>query len=259
MSTHLPGKFVWYELVTGDAAKARAFYGELFGWKSRSVPLGPAASHEVILDGDAMIGGYAPAAPGERPQWIACVSVADVDAAAQAAAASGGRIVEPPIDIPNAGRRARIDDPAGATIYLYRRTGGDHPDVGVVPAGRFLWNELHTPDPAASLAFYEKVVGFEHRAMPMGDDVYHIVGKGGVDRGGATHHLEPGTPAHWLPYVVADDPDATLARARKLGGQILMPAIAIPGVGRFGVLQDPTGAVIAAMNPMPSEAHQAPG
>jgi uncharacterized protein len=259
MSEHLPGKFVWYELLTGDAAKARAFYGELFGWKAQSFPVGPGASYEMILDGDAMIGGYAPAGRGERPQWIACVSVADVDAAARAAAANGGRIVEPPIDIPGAGRRARIDDPAGATIYLYRRADGDHPDVGDVPAGRFLWNELHTPDPAAALAFYEKVVGFEHRAMPMGDDVYHVIGKGGVDRGGATHHLQPGYPPHWLPYVVADDPDAVLARAGTLGGQILMPGFTIPGVGRIGVLQDPTGAVLAVMNPMPLEPHRAPG
>jgi predicted enzyme related to lactoylglutathione lyase len=259
MSKHLPGTFVWYELLTGDAAKAKAFYGELFGWKSQSFPMGPGTSYEMIIAGDAMIGGYAPVARGERPQWIACLSVDDVDAAARAAAAHGGRIVEPPADIPNAGRRARIDDPAGATIYLYRRHDGDQPDTGVVPAGRFLWNELHTPDPAASLAFYAKVAGLEHRPMPMGDEVYHVVGKGGVDRGGASHHLEPGYPAHWLPYVVSDDPDATLARAHKLGGQVRMPAFTIPGVGRIGVLQDPTGAVLAVMKPMPLEARGAPG
>jgi predicted enzyme related to lactoylglutathione lyase len=256
---HLPGKFVWYELVTPDAARAKRFYGELFGWRSQTAPVGT-RTYDLILAGDAMIGGYAAAGPGDRPQWIACVSVTDVDAAAKAAIAGGGAVVEPPGDIPTVGRRARITDPAGATIYLYKRNGGDHPDTGNVPAGHFLWNELHTPDPAAALAFYETVVGFEHRAMPMGgDDVYHVIGKGGVDRGGASHHLEPGYPAHWLPYVVADDPDATLARVKGLGGAVRMPAISIPGVGRFGVLADPAGAVLAVMKPMPFEAHTAPG
>jgi len=40
---------------------------------------------------------------------------------------------------------------------------------------------------------------------------YHILSKGGVDRGGVTSHLPTGTPAHWLPYVASDDVDATVA------------------------------------------------
>jgi predicted enzyme related to lactoylglutathione lyase len=58
-------------------------------------------------------------------------------------------------------------------------------------------------------------------------------------------------PPHWLPYVYVDDPDATIARAKKLGATIPMGPEDIPGIGRFGVLVDPSGATIAVIKPMP--------
>ena len=48
-----------------------------------------------------------------------------------------------------------------------------------------------------------------------------------------------------------NDPDATLARAKKLGGKVHVGPADIPGVGRFGVLEDPTGAVLAVMKALP--------
>jgi predicted enzyme related to lactoylglutathione lyase len=57
----LPGKFAWFELVSSDAKKAQAFYGEVLGWKVAPFPIG-AFTYEMILAGDTvdtMIGGYA--------------------------------------------------------------------------------------------------------------------------------------------------------------------------------------------------------
>ncbi len=117
---------------------------------------------------------------------------------------------------------------------------------------RWLWNELHTPDPAKALAFYEKVAGFSHRALDMGPGgVYHTLSKGGVDRGGATDHIAPGMAAHWLPYVAVVDTDATAARATRHGATMRVPPEDIPGVGRFAVFHDPAGALLAIMRPMP--------
>jgi predicted enzyme related to lactoylglutathione lyase len=65
--------------------------------------------------------------------------------------------------------------------------------------------------------------------------------------------LPPGVPPHWLPYVFVDDADATIAKAKKGGGTVQFGPENIPGIGRFGVIQDPTGAVIAVMKPRPSE------
>jgi predicted enzyme related to lactoylglutathione lyase len=56
-----------------------------------------------------------------------------------------------------------------------------------------------------------------------------------------------------LPYIAVDDADATIARARKLGATIYVGPEDIPNVGRFGVLQDPTGASVAILKPLPTE------
>ena len=250
----IPGKFVWFELVTSDAKAAQAFYGEVLGWKAQAFSMGP-SSYDMILAGDTldtMVGGYAPARDGGTARWLSYVSVEDVDAAAKAAAANGGRVVDPPSDVPGVGRRARIADPLGAEICPFRNAAGDPPDAPAAGSGRFFWNELHTPDPARVLPFYEKVIGHAHRAVDMGaGGRYHILSRDGVDRAGASDYLRPGVAPHWLPYVAVDDVDATIARARALGAAIPVPPEEIPGIGRFGVLRDPAGAVLAVMKPLP--------
>jgi predicted enzyme related to lactoylglutathione lyase len=252
----LPGKFVWFELVSRDAKKAQAFYREVLGWKVEPFPMG-GFTYEMIYAGDTidtMIGGYAAPKSDRQPShWISYVSVEDVDAIAKAASANGGKVIEAPFDVPTVGRMARIADPQGAELSLFKSATGDPPDAPATQ-GRWLWNELHTNDPTKALAFYEKVLGFSHRSMDMGPaGTYHIVSRGGVDRGGVTSHLPSGVPPHWLPYVYVDDTDATAARARKLGATIPMNPEDIPGIGRFGVLQDPTGAVLAIMKPLPGQ------
>jgi uncharacterized protein len=252
----LPGKFVWFELVSRDAKRAQVFYGGVFGWRVQGFPMGDLA-YEMILTGDTldtMIGGYAvPRSDRQPSHWISYVSVEDVDAAAKATVAHGGKVVEGPFDIPGVGRSARTADPQGAELSLFKSATGDPADAPT-PSGRWVWNELHTTDPTTALAFYEKAVGFSHRAMDMGPGgIYHIVSRGGVDRGGVTGHLPSGVLSHWLPYVAVDDVDTTTARARNLGGTIVLGPEDIPGVGRFAVFQDPTGAMLAILKPRPME------
>ena len=251
--TPLPGKFVWFELVSRDARKAQAFYGEVLGWRVEPFAMGDAGGYDMIYVGDSMIGGYTePTGEREPAHWISCLSVEDVDAAARAAAAGGGRVLEAPVDLPGVGRRARIADPQGAELYLFKHDAGDPPDGPLAGPGGWCWNELHTTDPLAAVEFYGKVAGFSHRALDMGaDGQYHMLSRGGVDRAGVTHFLAPGEPPHWLPYVDVRDADATIARARRLGAKIPMGPVDIPGIGRFGVLEDPTGARLAVIHPLP--------
>jgi hypothetical protein len=51
---------------------------------------------------------------------------------------------------------------------------------------------------------------------------------------------------HWLGYVSVPDVDATTARARELGAKVMVPPTDIPTVGRYSILADPQGALIAA-------------
>jgi predicted enzyme related to lactoylglutathione lyase len=247
----LPGKFIWFELVSTDPARAQAFYGEVVGWRVVPWQAGP-ETYEMIYSGETMLGGYAaPASAGEPARWLSYVSVADVDAAARTAAANGGKVVQAPFDAPGAGRMARILDPQGAELCLFTKETDDPADREP-SQGEFFWTELHTPDPVAALAFYEKVVGFSNRALDMGPaGTYHIISGGGADRGGVSAHILPGERPYWLPYIKVDDPDAAVARARKLGGTVQLGPIDIPNAGRAGYLADPTGASIAVMHPLP--------
>lgn len=249
-----PGKFVWFEHISKDAKKAQAFYGEVLGWKVQQF----GGSYDMILAGDSldtMVGGYAEPTLDRAAHWISYVSVDDVDAAAKAAADHGGKVIEAPHDLPGVGRAARIADPQGAELCLFKRDAGDRPDpprTEPPPPRRFFWNELHTTDAEKAIAFYEKVLGFSRETMDMGaGGAYHILSRGGVGRAGVTSHLPSGVAPHWLPYVAVDDPDATIARAERHGGSIAVRPMDIPGVGRFGVLQDPTGAVLAVMKALP--------
>jgi predicted enzyme related to lactoylglutathione lyase len=177
------------------------------------------------------------------------VSVEDVDVAVATAVANGGKVVEPAHDLPGVGRGATITDPNGAELALFKAATGDPPDLPSMPPGRFMWNELHTTDPEKAVAFYEKVVAFSHHSVPSPAGPYHILSKGGVDRGGVTSHLPPGVSPHWLPFVKVDDVDATIERARKLGARIPMEPKNLMDIGRLGILEDPTGAVLALMKP----------
>ena len=250
-----PGKFVWFEHASHDAKKAQAFYAELLGWKASSWD---DSGYDMILTGntiDTMIGAYT-AMRGDRraSHWVSYVSVEDVDATAKAVAAHGGNVIEPPHDLPDVGRAAGITDPQGAELWLFKNAEGDLADPPLTeppPARRFFWCELHTTDPLGAVSFYEKVLGYTRETMDMGPGgAYHILNRDGVGRAGVTGHLQGAAP-HWLPYVAVDDPDAIIARAKKLGAKILVGLENIPGVGRFGVLEDPTGAVLAVMKALP--------
>ena len=252
----LPGKFVWFELVTREPQKAQAFYDEVLGWTTKGFPMGQ-DMYDMILTGeslDTMIGGYnVHAATAKSSYWISYVSVEDVDATAKATTENGGKVVTPPFDIPAVGRTARIADPLGAELCIIKNENGDPADVENVPTGGWVWNELHTHEPIKALTFSERVLGFSHRAQDMGPGgTYHLISRGGVDRGGVTAHLPAGASPHWLPYVNVDDVDATVVRAKRLGANVVMHED-IPGVGRIAGWLDPLGAGFAIIKPQPRQ------
>jgi predicted enzyme related to lactoylglutathione lyase len=112
--------------------------------------------------------------------------------------------------------------------------------------GAFSWNELITTDPAAALEFYTKLFGWNTEVMHMQGMDYTVVKFGDRAIGGLMA-APGGVPAGWKSYVTVDDIDATAKLAESLGGKICVPPTDIPNVGRFAILIDPQGAVIAAI------------
>ena len=121
--------------------------------------------------------------------------------------------------------------------------------------GAFCWNELSTTDDEAAIKFYTDLLGWEVKAgtatacegseaPPM---VYNEIVVAGQHVGGI-YKMGPefgSAPSHWMPYVAVDDVDAKAARVTELGGSVCVPPTDIPRVGRFCVVNDPTGATIS--------------
>jgi len=237
------GRIIWHELLTSDVEAAKGFYGELFGWKSRTVEMGP-MPYTLLSVGEKDIGGLIKAQSGS-PRWLAYSSVADVDAALKQATAGGASIESPAVTVPTVGRFATIHHAHGGEIApMTPETAA--PELDGAPAlGTFCWDELVTQDPAQAAAFLSKVFGYASEEKPMGPmGSYTILKRGEKQAAGIMKAMQPKLPAAWLGYVLVTDLDASHARAKKLGATELVPEISVPNLGRFTVLSDRQGAMI---------------
>jgi predicted enzyme related to lactoylglutathione lyase len=248
MSYH-PGKFIWFEHLSSDPAKAHRFYEALFGWRVRSMPMAE-HSYDMIQNGEQGIGGMLKAPPGVPNQWVSYLSVTDVDASYKAALAAGAKSTMEPGDFPPVGRGAGILDPTGAAVSLWKGTDGDRDDQDNTPAGDWVWNELMTFDAAKALAFYERLFGYTHDEMNGLQGKYYILKSAdGKGRAGLMQSPQTGMPSMWMPYVRVKQADATAARVQPLGGELMMQPQDIPNVGRICALFDPLHAAVAFIQP----------
>lgn len=125
------------------------------------------------------------------------------------------------------------------------------------PAGSFIWYELMAPDPLAAKAFYERVFAWTIEPEASGAVDYRMITAASGNVGGvltlAPEMIAGGARAAWVGYLYVDDVDAALAALEGAGGQVLMPAHDMPGVGRFAFAADPQGALFYLMAPAPNE------
>src|SRR5580704_13554955 len=111
----------YFEIVSPDAARARAFYTELFGWAADA---DPAMGGYALVDtraGEGAIGGGigGSAEPGEAGVKI-YMRVDDLDAYLERAEKLGGTRVQPPTKLPGeAGSIAVFTDPDGNQVGLW--------------------------------------------------------------------------------------------------------------------------------------------
>ncbi len=113
------GNFYWNELMTHDPEKAKRFYAETIGWTYDAMPM-PDGTYWVAKMGDTPVGGIFPMSgpdfDGMPEQWMSYLAVDDVDARLKKATAAGAKIMKPPLDVPNVGRIAFVQEPGGAAI-----------------------------------------------------------------------------------------------------------------------------------------------
>ena len=252
---HPAGAFVWVELGTTDQAAAKAFYGSLFGWEANEMPMGPGEYYTIFrLEGRDTAAAYTRApqtSGGAPPHWMPYISVDNADQAAARATQFGGKVAAPPFDVYDAGRMAVVVDPTGAMFSLWQPKA--NPGIGIAGVdGALCWADLMTTDVARARQFYSDLFGWEIAPEHQDPSGYlHI--KNGADFIGGMPPVgpQPGVPSHWMLYFQASDCDAAAAKAKSAGGNIYYGPTTMEGVGRWAIVADPQGAVLAIFQPLP--------
>ena len=115
--------------------------------------------------------------------------------------------------------------------------------------GNFVWYELMTSDVNGAIRFYKDVIGWGTQTWEGAGMPYVMWTVSETPIGGVLtlpdEARKMGTPPNWLAYVAAGDVDALTKKAESLGARTYSPPMDIPTIGRFSVIADPHGAVIA--------------
>jgi hypothetical protein len=250
---HPAGAFVWIELGTTDQVAAKTFYGSLFGWVAKDMPMGPDEHYTIFqIDGRDAAAAYTlhpERSAGVPPNWTPYISVDDVDAATGRAERAGGKVLAAPLDVFDAGRMAVIQDPTGASFALWQPKA--NPGIGIAGAdGTLCWADLMTTDVARARQFYADLFGWEIAPGEHDSSGYLHIKNGETFMAGIPPvGPQPGVPSHWLLYFLASDCDGAAEKAKAAGASIYYGPTTMEGVGRWAVVADPQGAVFAIFQP----------
>lgn len=124
------------------------------------------------------------------------------------------------------------------------------PEINGHEPGSHCWSELATSDPAEAKKFYASLFGWEAEDTQAGDTIYTMLRLRGCDVGALytqdKREAEHGVPPHWNVYISVQSADTTAARAKELGGKVLVDPFEVMEHGRMTIVQDPTGGTICA-------------
>jgi uncharacterized protein len=235
----------WVDLFTSEPDKSRAFYERLFGWTSEDAGEEYGGYINFLKDGIPVAGCMRNDGQSGSPDlWSVYLATDDAKATADAAAANGGQVLVPPMDVMELGTMVLMTDVGQAAIGAWQP--GLHKGFGILgEPGTPSWFELFTRDYDASVRFYREVFKWDaHDAGDTPEFRYTTLGEGDTVMAGimdATAFLPEAVPAHWSVYFGVDDTDAALAQIVDLGGAIVVPAEDTP-YGRLAQAADPTGA-----------------
>ena len=114
--------FTYLELHTTDAARAKSFYVELFGWKTKDTPVPGVGAYTEIDTQEGPEAGLMPQQePGARSAWLAYVKVPKLDETVSRAQKLGATVVASRTEIKGVGWFAVLEDPTGARIAVFEK------------------------------------------------------------------------------------------------------------------------------------------
>jgi predicted enzyme related to lactoylglutathione lyase len=139
-----------------------------------------------------------------------------------------------------------------ALVYAVAAASPLGPDgePGRIRAGKFVWFDLLTDDPAGARAFYGAVLGWRFRSVEGAPGSYSVIEQASGKVGGLLRQARPpGAPigSRWLALISVADPVHAAQRVRESGGRIVLPPAALPDRGMHAVFRDPQGALFGVL------------
>ena len=255
ISHYQHGSPCWIELASQEAASGKHFYAALFNWQLKDMPIPEGVYTLFAIDNDDIGAMYQlPKTSTELTTptyWGIYFAVDDLNTTLEILKAHGGKVVVGPHVVGDAGQMAQCQDPEGTTFSLWQ--AGQH--IGSIrkdEPNSLCWVELMCRKPDICKAFYSKVLGWLPQITLMDDFDYceWLVGDTAI---GGMMEMTPewgNMPSHWMPYIMVENCDATVAKATEIGGKVCVAPTDIPKVGRFSVLNDPQGGLFSVIKPL---------
>jgi predicted enzyme related to lactoylglutathione lyase len=123
--------------------------------------------------------------------------------------------------------------------------------------GLIKWADLTVDDAESVRDFYAAVVGWRPVGLPVEDreDFVMLHPQSDDPAAGICHRAGSltGLPQQWLLYVTVEDLDDSVAAAAEFGGNVVFGPRESEALGRWCVVEDPAGAVMALTELTPGE------
>jgi predicted enzyme related to lactoylglutathione lyase len=247
---HQPGTPAWFDLMTPDIEKARAFYKGVFGWDYdvRGPEAGNYSTAKVDGKKAAGMGSKPPGAPFPSA-WTVYFGVENAETTAKTIKDNGGNVVMGPMDVFDEGVLVVATDPTGAVFGLWQPKNHKGAEVKDVH-GAMGWQEVHTRDGNKTREFYGRVFKLEPVKLDDAGMEYWTLNRGKEQFGGVYHdtQMPEDVGPHWLAYFTVDNTDKAVSAVKSGGGKVIQDAIDTP-YGRLAVVADPWSAVFAFIQP----------
>ena len=112
------------------------------------------------------------------------------------------------------------------------------------PAGTPCWVDVSVDDVPKAIAFYRALFGWDIELGGPEVGGYSIAHQDGRIVAAISPKMgAPDAPSVWTTYLATDDADATAAKTKGAGGQLLAEPMDVMEEGRLAVAMDPAGAV----------------
>jgi uncharacterized protein len=113
--------------------------------------------------------------------------------------------------------------------------------------------EIHSADPARSLAFFEQLFGWKAQKWGGPDEYWLLTTGEGTGIDGGLLRSRDGQP-RTVNTVEVQNLDAMVEKAAAAGGQVVVPKMPIPGIGWLAYGTDPVGNLFGMMQHDPAAA-----